>query len=394
MPQKITVLSNQSAADAGTDALGFAFSDAVTALGRFPETRLNYFGSDIFCSPEAFRTNFLSSCRRLMAHGNASAEKLINAIKTSDAFLLGDIRGLSAAEWVPALALSRNSVAWVFSDWPREFPAGDPVWSVYRHGTFSRRLIASACMKLAYKGEPTRRDRLTPITTAIFADESLLERNSPSFPQLERAYVIPPPIDTDVFKFKPMTSARCKSWGWIGNLETDYDDAVVALRIFAFEALQNPECRFYIASELYSSEAQKILAQVRGHPALAPRVSFLNPPQNKVALAAMLRDFGVLVEPRRRRKNEFPQLVVVALACGCFPLCGRDGETEMLLRDTPEMFFPADAPSAAFLRCEKIKAFSPEMRTEMLAAYAEKLAKTAAPEVVSRKLLEVIFPEA
>lgn len=390
MTKKITVLANTSAADAGSDASDFAFLELTEALKRLPGAEISFFGSETFCAPQAFRTNLLAACRQIMANGNATAEKIVASAKQSDALLLGDVRGLSAVEWVPALTLSRRPLPWIFSDWPREFPACDPVRESNRHGTLPRRLIASACLKFAYKSEPTRRDRLTPATCAIFASETLRERNRQSFPQLENSHIIPLPIDTGIFKFRPNTSARGKAWGWIGDIESEPEDAAVALKIFAFEALQNPECRFYLATDIHVPAAQKMLAGIRAHPALAPRVTFLKPPRDNAALAAMLRDFGVLINPRRNRKGEFPQLVSAALACGCFPLCGKDEETENLLRNTPEMLFSADTPSAAFLLCEKIKTLSPETRTELLRARARQITENAALENVVRRLLEIL----
>lgn len=390
MPRKITVLANKPAADAGSGATDFAFLELSETLKRLPDTQITLFGNETFCAPHSFQTNLLAACRQLMASGEANAEKIIASAKNSDALLLGDVRGLSAVEWIPALTLSCCPTPWVFSDWPREFPACDPVRDAARHGTLPRRLIASACLKFAYKSDPTRRDRLTPVTQAIFASEPLRERNRQSFPQLEHAHVIPLPIDTGVFKFKPTNSARARAWGWIGDIGNDSEDAVVALKIFAFEALQNPECRFYIATDILAPAAQKMLARIRAHPALAPRITFLQPPQNNVALAAMLRDFGVLIEPRRRKKSEFPQLISAALACGCLPLCGKDEETEHLLENTPEMLFHAEAPSSAFLLCEKIKAMTPETRTEMLCERARKITENASSENVIRRLLEIL----
>lgn len=390
MKPKVTVLANTSVPSRGTDAADFAFCDAVEALRRFSGKELVFFGNDTFCPPDLFRRNFLAAFRQLMAKGESTAEKIVESAKKSESLLLGDVRGLSAVEWIPALTLSRRPIPWVFSDWPREFPACDPVRETNRLGTLPRRLVASACIKLAYKSEPTRRDRLTPVTQAVFASEPLRERNCQSFPQLESAHIVPLPVDESIFKFKGTTPARTKAWGWIGDVETDSEDAAVALKIFAFEALQNPETHFYIATDGYSPAAQKMLAGIRAHPALAPRVRFLEPPKNNTELAAMLRDFGVLVEPRRRRKNEYPQRIAAALACGCIPLCGKDAETEHLLRENPEMLFPADAPSAAFLRCEKIKTLSPENRTEMLGALAQKILKNASLENVSRRLREIL----
>lgn len=389
MIKKITVLSNAADETFGTDALSLAFRDVAALLEKRLGKEVFAEGSKALSSPQLFRTNLLAACSRVTTHGEAIAEKIVNEVKCSDSLLLGDVRGLSAAEWVPALTPAQNPVAWVVSDWPREFPFCDPVRATLRNGTLARRLIASACAKLAYKREPARRDCLAPISAAIFASETLRERNRQSFPQLEKSYIIPPPVDTDIFRFKPTTPSRAKAWGWIGNAETDAEDAAVALRIFAFEALQHPEAEFYIASDLRSREAQKMIASVRNHPALAPRVSFLQPPQSKSELAAILRDLGVLVEPRRQRRDEFPQLIAAALACGCFPLCGHNSETENLLRETPEMLFPADTPSGAFLRCEKIGNLSLEARTKILQDYAKKIESSASVETVSRRFADV-----
>ena len=389
MLSRITVLSNAPAHPPGTDAWDFAFRDLLTILKRVPDREVFAFDADTLCPPQQFRNNFLTACSKLTSQGAETAERIVEAAKLSDAFLLGDVRGLSLAEWIPALTLSRRPIPWVCSDWPREFPACDPVWETHRHGPLPRRLIASACLKLAYKSDPVHRDRLTPVTSAIFASRPLQERNRRSFPQLENAYIVPPPLDTAVFRFKPANTARNNAWGWIGDVEAAPEDAAVALRIFAFEALQNPECRFYIASPLHSAEAQKMLAGIRAHPALAPRVSFLKPPESKTALAAMLRDLGVLILPRRHAKNEFPLLAATAIACGCLPLCGQDAETEALI-EAPEFLFPADAPSAAFLRCEKIKALPPDARSELLARIAQKITESASHEAVAQQLETIL----
>lgn len=399
MIQKITALSNAPVTSVRTDALAFAFRDVLETLGALPEASVDWLtaespnGSDgnaLLTSSENFTQNLLGACRRLMARYEMTAERVADFAKNADAFLLGDIRGLSTAEWVPSLSRTPNAVPWVFSDWPREFPLCDPFWREHRHGAFARRLVASTCVKLAYKNNPAHRDRLACVTTAIFASEALEKRNRASFPHLENAFTLPLPLDTEIFKFKPQTRVRAKIWGWIGDLENDAEDVAIVLKIFAFEALQNPDCRFYLATNIDSANGQKIVAEIRNHPALAPRVSFLKPPTTKEALAAMLRDFGVLVEPRRRRKGEYPQLIVDALACGCFPLCGKDEETEALLGVNPEMLFPAETPSSAFLRCEKLKVYSPEARTEILEKSAANLAKTRSREAVARRLFEIL----
>lgn len=390
MAKKITVLANTSTVRPETDVLGFAFCDLTQSLRLLPDKEVAFFGSETLCPPQAFRSNLLAACRQVMSDGETTAEKIVDAAKSSDALLLGDVRGLSTVEWIPALTLSKHPIPWIFSDWPREFPACDPVREANRTGTLPRRLIASACIKFAYKSEPTRRDRLTPVTRAIFASETLRERNSQSFPQLEHAHIIPLPVDTGIFKFKATNSARSKIWGWIGDIETDAEDAIIALKIFAFEALQNPECRFYIASNIHAAGAQKMLASIQAHPALAPRVKFLPPPENNIVLAALLRELGVLVEPRRRKKGEFPQLAALALACGCFPLCGKDAESENLLGRHPEMLFSSESPSSAFLCCEKINPLSPDIRTDMLQAEALKIAETASLENVTRQVCEIL----
>lgn len=390
MTSKITAIANTSANDFASDALGFAFCDFVKSAEELLGKNIAFFGSETFCPPQAFRSNFLAACRRLMASGEATAEKIVESAKDSESLLIGDVRELSVAEWIPALTLSRRPLPWIYSDWPRGFPACDPVREANRAGTLPRRLIASACIKFAYKSDPIRRDRLTPVTRAVFASEPLMERNRLSFPQLENAYVIPLPIDSGIFKFKRMTPARSRAWGWIGDVDAAPEDAMVAIRIFAFEALQNPECKFYVATDMRTSGAQKMLASIRSHPALAPRVTFLPPPKNSVELAAMLREFGVLIEPRCKKKGEFPQMVSAALSCGCFPICGRDDETKNLLEETSGMLFPAETPSSAFLLCERLQALSLEERSEMLRVYARKITENASVETVARRFSEIL----
>lgn len=402
MIKKITALTNAPVASSRTDALVFAFKDALEALNGFSGTETAFFCPEsagtsselkaeaVLSSSENFSQNLLGACRRLAAHYESVSERIIHAAASSDSFLLGDVNGLSTREWIPALASTHRAIPWVYSDWPRAFPACDPFWEEHRHGTFTRRLIASACVKLAYKNNPAHRDRLAPVSTAIFASEPLAERNRQSFPHLEQMHILPLPLDTEVFKFKPQNTARSRAWGWIGDWETESEDAAVALKIFAFEALQNPECRFYMAADIRTNAGQKILAKVRAHPALAPRVSFLPPPKNKFELAAMLRDLGVLIVPRCKSGGDYPQLVVNAIACGCFPICGADAETEALLAGNPDMLFPATTPSTAFLRCEKLKVYDGNARTEMLAALAQRIVAVASRETVVRRLLEIL----
>ena len=107
MPRKITVLANKPAADAGSGATDFAFLELSETLKRLPDTQITLFGNETFCAPHSFQTNLLAACRQLMASGEANAEKIIASAKNSDALLLGDVRGLSTVEWIPALTLSR-----------------------------------------------------------------------------------------------------------------------------------------------------------------------------------------------------------------------------------------------------------------------------------------------
>lgn len=402
MIKKITALSNAPVASSRTDALVFAFRDALEALNGSPETETAFFCPEasytpagrqaeaILSSSENFSQNLLGACRRLAAHYEAVSDRVIRSANASDVFFLGDVAGISAVEWIPALACTQRAIPWVYTDWPRTFPACDPFWEEHRHGSFTRRLIASACVKLAYKNNPAHRDRLSPVSTAIFASVPMAERNRQSFPHLREMHIFPLPLDTEVFKFKPQNNQRSRAWGWIGDWDADLEDASIALKIFAFEALQNPECRFYMAADIRSPAGQKVLASVRGHPALAPRVTFLTPPKDKFELAAMLRDFGVIIVPRSRTGGDYPQLIAYAIACGCFPLCGADAETEALLADYPDMLFPAGTPSTAFLRCEKLKVYDWNTRTEMLAALAQRIVAASSCEVVARRLLEIL----
>ncbi|MGN0883873.1 MAG: hypothetical protein ACI4P6_01550 [Candidatus Spyradosoma sp.] len=388
MAPRLTVLSAASAGASRAGATDFAFHEALDALGVFADADASVF----FCAGpragetrenrltarEAFRDNLFAACGRVTTGSAAVAEALGRAAAASDALLLGDVEGLSAAEWTPALPRARRVVAWVLSDWPREFPACDPVWTEARRGPLPRRLVASTCVKLAYKKNPAHRDVLSAVSAAVFADETLRERNARSFPRLKDAFVAPPPIDAEIFRFKPCAPARKNLWGCFGDADSEPEELETALKIFAFEALRNPECRFRVFADVSSPAGQKIVARVRSHPALAPRTAFAPPPGGNAELAAALRALGVLVAPRRVRKSAFPQLVALAVACGCFPICGKDAETSALLARRPtEMLFNAETPSSAFLICEKLKSLAPENLSAALEPLAREILAAA-----------------
>lgn len=398
MPPSLTALSaapaNAFRADAPDsafrDALG-AFSDAAASVFFCAASRSDEARENRPTPPEAFRGNFFAACGRVTTGSAAVAEAIGRSAAASDALLLGDVEGLSLAEWTPALPRARRVVAWVFSDWPREFPACDPVWTEARRGPLPRRLVASTCERLAYKKNLAHRDVLSAVSAAVFADEALRERNARSFPRLKDAFVAPPPIDGDVFRFKPCAPARKNFWGCFGDADSEPEELETALKIFAFEALRNPECRFRVYADVASPAGQKIVALVRNHPALAPRTAFAPPPGGNAELAAALRALGVLVAPRRRRKNAFPRLVSLAVACGCFPICGKDAETATLLaRRTTEMLFNAETPSSAFLLCEKLKSLAPEALSAALEPLSREILAAAEKTRVARVLAAAV----
>ncbi|MGN0835605.1 MAG: hypothetical protein ACI4QA_07270 [Candidatus Spyradosoma sp.] len=402
MPPRLTVLSAAPANAFCADAADFAFREALDAFADAdasaffcPETRSGDARENRLTAPEAFRDNLFAACGRVTTGSAAVAEALGRAAAASDALLLGSVEGLSVAEWTPALPRARRVVAWVFSDWPREFPACDPVWTEARRGPLPRRLVASTCVRLAYKKNPAHRDVLSAVSAAVFADEALRERNARSFPRLKGAFVAPPPIDAELFRFRPCTPARKNLWGCFGDVNAEPEDVETALKIFAFEALRNPECRFRVFADVSSPAGQKIVAGVRAHPALAPRTAFAPPPRGNAELAAALRALGVLVAPRRVRKSAFPQLVALAVACGCFPICGKDAETESLLARRPtEMLFTAETPSSAFLLCEKLKSLAPENLSAQLEPLSREILASADRARVSAVLASALFPGA
>lgn len=397
MALRLTAISGAFAGTSREDALEFAFRETCGALGDFSSAGASVFfgGDERSCTgravrltaPETFRENLLAACRRVSADAANVSETLCRAAQDSDALLVGNVDGLSLAEWLPALARARRAVPWIFCDWPREFPACDPVRTAAERGSFPQRLVASACMKFAYKSNFVRRDVLSAVSVAIFASKPLMERNAPSFPLLKEARVVPPPIDAALFRFRHCSPARKNSWGFIGDFAGAPEDVEIALRIFAFEALQNPDCRFRIFGNAASDAGKKIAARVREHPALASRVAFEPPPSGNAELADALRSVGVLVAPRRKSRA-FPQLIALAVACGCFPICGRDAETEALLGNlAAETLFDATAPSGAFLLCEKLNALSAERREKLLEPRSREILAAADPATVAGKIL-------
>ncbi|MBQ8723043.1 MAG: hypothetical protein IJY80_02010, partial [Opitutales bacterium] len=154
--------------------------------------------------------------RMLSSNSVATAEKVATMARRGNAFLILNPTGLSTQEWMLALAQAQTAIPWVDSDWPQNYPACDPFWTLalkHRHSLSPATLIASALIRSLYGEVRPHPENFCCVRAAIFATENLRERNAAAFPNLERSAGIPPPVDPTPFPFEETSLERTCVWG-------------------------------------------------------------------------------------------------------------------------------------------------------------------------------------
>lgn len=299
--------------------------------------------------------------RMLSSNSVSTAEKVAQMAQRGNAFLILNPGGLSTQEWMLALAQAQTAIPWVDSDWPQNYPACDPFWTLAlkcRHSLSPATLVASALIRSLYGEVRPAPENFCSVRSAIFATENLRERNAFAFPNLERSIIIPPAVDGELFPFKETSPERSCVWGWDGGF-SEKTGILVVLDAFARHAFENPYMRILLAGEPDSPEAEKLRSRIRSVPGLESRVEFVG----KIARENRAHDFfhriGLYVYIPGD-ETAFPLAAAEAMACGCLVFASATDEMRELASPETPLLFNARAPETVRLMSELVVKMSAE----------------------------------
>lgn len=338
--------------------------------------------------------------RMLSSNSVAIAEKVAATARRGNALLILNPNGLSTQEWMLALAQAQTAIPWVDSDWPRNYPACDPFWTLalkHRHSLSPATLIASALIRSLYGEVRPSPENFCGIRAAIFATENLRERNISAFPNSECSAVIPPPVDGALFPFEETSAERSCIWGWNGGF-SEKSGVLLALDAFARHAFSNPQMRMLLAGDADSDEAENLRARIHSVPGLSARISFVG----EISRERLARDFfhriGLYVFIPGD-ESAFPLEAAEAMACGCLVFASMTDETrDLVSSDTPTLF-NARAPETVRMMSDLVVRMSPEEWALTAADGATRVQECFSPARVEAALADFlesvsVFPRA
>ena len=329
--------------------------------------------------------------RMLSSNSVATAEKVATMARRGNAFLILNPTGLSTQEWMLALAQAQTAIPWVDSDWPQNYPACDPFWTLalkQRHSLSPATLIASALIRSLYGEVRPHPENFCCVRAAIFATENLRERNAAAFPNLERSAVIPPPVDPKLFPFEETSPERACVWGWNGSF-SENSGILVALDTFARHAFSNPQMHMLLAGNADSGEAEKLRSRIQAVPGLAQRISFVGEIPRERLAQDFFRRIGLYVFIPKD-ETAFPLEAAEAMACGCLVFASMTDELRNLVSpDTPTLF-NARAPETARMMSDLVVRMSPEEWALTAADGAARVQERFSPARIEAALAEFL----
>ena len=329
--------------------------------------------------------------RMLSANSVATAEKVAQMSRRGNAFLILNPTGLSTQEWMLALAQAQAAIPWVDSDWPRNYPACDPFWTLamkHRHSLSPATLIASALIRSLYGEIRPAPENFCGVRAAIFATENLRERNAGVFPNLERSVIIPPPVDNTIFTFAETSPERSCVWGWDGGF-SEKSGVLVVLDAFARQAAAHPYMRILLVGDENSPEAEKLRSRIRGVPGLAERVDFIGSVSRENRVRDFLHRIGLYVYIPRD-ETAFPLAAAEAMACGCLVFASMTREMQDLSSPDSPLLFNACAPETVRLMSDLIVKISPEEWALTAADGAARVQERFSPSRIENALAEFL----
>lgn len=361
-----------------------AFEGGVPAEDFFPElSRMDGDSAD---------ARLWRGYRRLSSRSVAVAADVSKAARRGDAFLILNPRGLSVQEWGLALTQARTPIPWADSDWPRNYPACDPFWTLalrHRRSFFPPTLIAAALVRSLYGESSPAAENFCGVRAAIFASESLRERNAAAFPNLERSAVIAPAVDGALFPFEETSAERSRVWGWDGGF-SESSGVLTALDAFAHQAEKTPSLRLLIAGDAGTADAAALRARIAGVPGLAERISFLGAVPRERLAEDFFRRIGLYVFIPKD-ESAFPLEAAEAMSCGCLVLGAMTEELKNLVpADYLPLLFNARAPETARLVAETAARTSPEEWALAAADCAARVQEKCSPSRTEAALADFV----
>lgn len=333
--------------------------------------------------------------RMLSAHSVKTSQRVAQTARRGNAFLILNPSGLSTQEWMLALAQAQTAIPWIDSDWPRDYPACDPFWSLalkHRHALFPTTLIASALIRSLYGEIRPAPENFIGVRSAIFATENLRTRNAAAFPNLERSAVIPPPVYPELFPFKETSAERTRVWGWNGGF-SESSGILIVLDAFSRHAFSDPGMKILLAGNAGSPDAEKLRERIRSVPGLAERVCFIGEIPRERLAADFFHRIGLYVFIPKD-ETAFPLEVAEAMACGCLVFAAMTEETQALASPDSALLFNTRAPETARLMSDLVVRMSPEEWALIVADGAARIQERFSPARIEAALADFLESEA
>ncbi len=314
--------------------------------------------------------------------------------READVTLLFNPRRLSTLQWLPAMRAARNSVAWVSDYWPAEYPDCDKLWqaSQTERISYSPLVMAGAArVRKHYANHRPAPDNLACIKRAAFVSEYVLKKNTPFFPNLEKAVVIHNGIDPALFPFAPMTPRRWRTWGFCGRIQPE-KGVVLALDLFARAAQTRPDLRFLLAGNTNeTAHGAEIRQKISASPILSRQVTLLG----KISRERLASDFyhktGVLLFTSQW-PEPFALTVVEAMSCGTYVVATATGGTpEIVDWQTGLLLADESSTPQAFAKIDTL-ASQPCGAMDQTLLHAQKSASRKTISIMSAKLHTLAFP--
>jgi glycosyltransferase involved in cell wall biosynthesis len=278
---------------------------------------------------------------RHLADNARAAEALQREAAAADVTLLFNPRRLSTLQWVPAIAAARNPVAWISDYWPAEYPDCDKLWQAAIANRFSLSpliMLGAARVRRLYGTRKPAPADLACIRRAAFVSDFVLKKNTPAFPRLEEAAVIPIGIVPDLFPFAPMSADRWRTWGFCGRIQPEKGVAQ-ALDIFARAAAGQPDLRFLLAGDMRTAHGCDIRRKIAANPILASKVELLGAVPRARLASRFYHRVGILLFTSQW-DEPFALTVVEAMACGAYVAATDTGGTAEIVTPRTGLLLP------------------------------------------------------
>lgn len=326
----------------------------------------------------------IPAAKHFAKNTSSVTRSLAEEAEHADVTLLFNPRRLATPQWIPAMKVARNPVAWISDYWPAEFPDCDKLRLAADENTLAWSpavMLGARRVRHLYGDFSPKKEDLSCIRRAAFVSDFVMRKNAPFFPRLEEAHVIRNGIDHQLFPFLPMNWERAQTWGFCGRIQADKGVAE-ALDFFAAAATVNPRLRFLLAGDMSTGHGAEILKKISQDPLLSEKVTVLGKIPRERLAEKFYHRVGKLVFTSLW-EEPFALTVVEAMACGTLVIATTTGGTPEIV--TEETGFPISKDNfpEAFELAKRLAKTPPDTYADKITLAASKAAPLTLPEMAS-----------